>query len=320
MPSNYNAYLIANNLDVRVECPFEVIPGLHLRKPTAEELDRLRSLVAECCKSDMGWIAPYEIKWSRKDTEEPSYTFESLKDPDDWKYWLLEEEGGGNKAHEFSRIAQIVNPVIDLGIRLIYWKNNEQTTMGHAPISHHIGKRHWGFEGRHDGPIVDIIRETELNLIRALHNQLNAITDRHSFISSSLDTFSEVCKLSMYANLRIVGIFSVIESLITHAPRLTETLDSISHQISGKIILLNKRFEDSIPRPEAFGDVSDQKLWKKLYAYRSKVAHGQEPGFTGDLALLKDRPTVHNYLFEECQALLRFSIMEPQLVADLREC
>lgn len=303
-----------------MECPFEVIPGLHLRKPTAEELERLRSLVDDCCKSDMGWVAPYEVRWVKKDTKELSYTLEYLENPKDWKYWVLAEETGGTKAHEFSKIAQIVNPVIDLGIRLITFKDNEPTTYGHAQISHHIGERHWGLTSHLDGPIIDTIQESGLCQIRTLYDQLNAITEKHSFILNSLNTFSEVCMLSRHANLRIVGIFSVIESLITHAPRLVETLDSISHQISGKMILLNRRFEDTIPRPEAFGDVSDQKLWKRLYAYRSKVAHGQIPKFSGALSPLKDRPTVHNYLFEECQALLRYSIMEPQLVADLREC
>ena len=117
-----------------------------------------------------------------------------------------------------------------------------------------------------------------------------------------------------------MGIFSVIESLIAHTPRLAESLDSISHQISGKMILLDRRFEETMNRPEVFGDVPDKKLWKRLYYYRSKVAHGQEPSFTGDFSILGDHGTVHQFLFEKCQALLRYSIMEPQLVADLREC
>lgn len=315
-----HAYLIANNIDVRVDCPLEVIPGLYLRRPTGEELECLRPLVSECCKGGMGWIAPYETQWVKEEPNTISYSLKSLEDPNEWKYWLLADESGGSKAHEFAEIVQIVNPVIELGPRIFTAKQRgDKTLFGHSSISHPIAERQWGFGGGDQG-IADVLQEKELNQIRALHNQLDAISSEHKVILSSIKTFCEVCKLSKHANLRIVGIFSVIESLITHAPRLTETLDSISHQISGKMILLDRRFEETKNRPEVFGDVSDQKLWKKLYAYRSKVAHGQEPAFTGTLSVLGDHGTVHQFLFEKCQALLRYSIKEPQLVADLREC
>ena len=191
MGISHSAYLIANNIDVRVNCPLEVIPGLYLRRPTAEELERLRPLVKECCKGDIGWIAPYEIRWVKEDPNVISYSLKPLEDPTDWKYWLLADESGGSKAHEFAEIAQIVNPVIELGPRIItFGQDGDKTCFAHSPISHHIAERKWGFGGG-DQRIADVLQETELDQIRALHNQLNAIKGEHKSVVSSIKTFCE---------------------------------------------------------------------------------------------------------------------------------
>jgi hypothetical protein len=69
-----------------------------------------------------------------------------------------------------------------------------------------------------------------------------------------------------------------------------------------------------------FDEVSPDNLWKKLYGFRSSIAHGQRPGFSGDYAVLKDIEAVVGFLDEVCKRLLIYSLMEPDLINDLRAC
>jgi hypothetical protein len=66
--------------------------------------------------------------------------------------------------------------------------------------------------------------------------------------------------------------------------------------------------------------VSHDQLWRKLYAYRSAIAHGDRPDFAKELAVLRDTDAVHRYLSDLIAQLLEVALREPLLVGDLREC
>jgi hypothetical protein len=57
-----------------------------------------------------------------------------------------------------------------------------------------------------------------------------------------------------------------------------------------------------------------------MYAYRSLVAHGGTPEFTGGLKLLRDHDTALVLLKDTVKAVMRQTLTEPQLLVDLREC
>jgi hypothetical protein len=55
--------------------------------------------------------------------------------------------------------------------------------------------------------------------------------------------------------------------------------------------------------------------------YRSVVAHGGIPDFTGgELAALKSPDQALKLLKETTKALIRHALSEPQLIVDLRDC
>jgi len=314
-------HLIANNIIFDVICPYEVIPGLQLRKPTSIELQRLRELVANSCNGSMGWYAPYEMNWVPEGHNDGnSYRGEDIKDPESWKYWVLADKKGGRVVHELSNVTLLIDPAIELALSISFMGGpDEKELVGYSGVSHHVGERHWGMSSRSKYR-PNTVGVGHLALLRQLYDKLNGLDDSYSFITNALRTFNQARRISDYSDLRVVGFFAVIESLITHAPRLSETLDSISHQIRGKMILLNKRFDSPVEIPKGFTEMSEEAMWTKLYAYRSIVAHGQRPSFDKKLSPLKDRSSVHRYLENACRALLRFALNEPQLIADLREC
>jgi hypothetical protein len=98
--------------------------------------------------------------------------------------------------------------------------------------------------------------------------------------------------------------------LITHAPRLTETLDSINHQITSKIILLRKRYARMVLPSSYFLQASEESIWKKLYSYRSSVAHGSTVSFDGELQVLKGHDAVVAFLRDNVRELIALSLSE----------
>jgi hypothetical protein len=130
----------------------------------------------------------------------------------------------------------------------------------------------------------------------------------------AVQNFSSLRDISNGSDLVIVGLFAIIESLITHAPRSSESLDSINHQITNKIILLRKRFSRDVLPKAYFMDATEDKIWKKLYSYRSAVAHGTPVNFDGDHQILKDRITVIKFLQDNIKELIILGLKEPEFL------
>ncbi len=315
-----SSFLIANNVEFDTDWPYEIIPGLVLRKPDSDEIPRIQQLVAESCLGNVGWIAPYEMNWISEESDyRASYRSEPIDDQNLWKYWLLHDDEGGDKVIDFDRVLKLVTPAIELAVRLIFSQNKERKiSFGHSTIQYQVGERHWGMQKvNHYTSKVGL---ELLEKLRDLYLRLKEVEENYKFINNALKTFNDLYLVTNYSNLRVVGYFSVIEALITHSPRLTETLDSISHQIRGKMTLLNKRFDIPVDFSAYFCDLSNKTVWSKLYTFRSKVAHGENTDFSKKLSVLKDRETVFNFLENICKSLLRYSLTEPQLLMDLKEC
>jgi hypothetical protein len=131
----------------------------------------------------------------------------------------------------------------------------------------------------------------------------------------SLKLFSEVPVIKGRNELTVLALFAVLESLLTHNPKGES--DSITHQIGSKILLISKRMDIGFDYP-LFGNASFEKIWKKLYELRSRIAHGSSITFTGPLQVLDDVYTVERFMFSALRAVLRFAVQEPQLVLDLK--
>ena len=60
--------------------------------------------------------------------------------------------------------------------------------------------------------------------------------------------------------------------LVTHDTK--DDFDSLNHQISTKMTLLSKRYQRQLDYSGHFGANNHEQIWKKLYGYRSALAHG----------------------------------------------
>jgi hypothetical protein len=123
------------------------------------------------------------------------------------------------------------------------------------------------------------------------------------------------------SELKVIGLFSIIETLLTHAPKNNDPTDSLARQIKHKIPLVRKRGQRPIDHNSIFEDsISEEALWSKLYGFRSKIVHGESADLSGELKVLKDRERVVRFLCEIVKLLLIQSLNEPVLISDLKEC
>ena len=144
--------------------------------------------------------------------------------------------------------------------------------------------------------------------------------EEFSFVTKAIDSFSDLRRVPVQSSLSVVGIFSIIESLTTHAPRSTENLDSITHQITNKIILLRKQYTRPVAPDQYFRSSTEETIWKKLYGYRSKIAHGSLANFNTDYQVLRDHGAVAQFLRDNVKELIILALRNPEFMSDLRRC
>lgn len=119
--------------------------------------------------------------------------------------------------------------------------------------------------------------------------------------------------------LTFLGCFAVLESLLTHEPKPNDPYSSITRQVKTKLALLNSRFDRPIDY-SPFSQVAADKVWTKMYDYRSSIAHGAEPDFIRELMLLNNAQVAQHLLAQTTKSVVRQALREPQLLADLRNC
>lgn len=313
---NRSVALIANHLQVEIELPCKITEKVIIRRPDEKELTTIRELLHQSSAGAAPFWIPYEAVISKEENGglKASHTDDSTQ----WKYWVLCDEDGIS-THKFESTARLIAPSIEIALRLQYCKQkNGEEIFGYSALPPHILERYRLHHKSIQLPVV--FNESTVEQLRQLDDQKQALGEESVFIKEALAIFDDLHRVTDSSNLKTIGYFSVIEALVTHAPRLSETLDSISHQIRGKLILLSKRFVSPVNTNQIFGDIRPEKLWSKLYAYRSAIAHGRRPSFEGELSVLKNTETLASFLELICKQLLILSFKEPELVRDLREC
>ena len=163
-------------------------------------------------------------------------------------------------------------------------------------------------------PNEHVVEQSWVNEVRNLHARIIEVSPKHPDIARALMQFRLV-SCNPAHTLYPLGLFAVLELLLTHDPH--GNYDSLSHQIRTKIPLLERRFDCPIDY-SVFTDSKKETVWKKLYEYRSAIAHGGALQFDRGLSVLKDAPVARGFLEEATKAVLRHALKEPELVLDLR--
>lgn len=155
--------------------------------------------------------------------------------------------------------------------------------------------------------------------VRKIYSMLMAHDNSILDLDKAFKLLFELKDLPRFSPLQVLGYFSLLESVLTHAPKPDDRYDSITRQIKQKLALLNRRWKPPLDY-SAFAAPSHDKIWPKMYAYRSAIAHGGTPNFAGELAVLGSAKNANSLISEAVKKTILQAIEEPQLLADLRDC
>ena len=163
------------------------------------------------------------------------------------------------------------------------------------------------------------ITVADVDDIKKLHNQLRDYKHETISIQNTTQQLLDLEALSYESPLPFLGYFAILESLLTHQPRKTDTIDSITRQIVKKVILLDNRWNPRIDY-SPFPGAKAETIWTTMYGYRSSLAHGGTPDFKNEFQSLGDHRVALKLLKWTVKGVLRQALIEPQLIADLRNC
>ncbi len=302
-------HFIINRVDIEVSLPVEIIPGYVLKRADATMLGRLKQSLALFdnlgrCKS------AYESEYCLTDNRK----YQIIDLPQErWRYWIIESKELLD-THLFKHAAALLKDELLLGLTLIAAPRGERIEWHQGVMANVF---HPGLLFRKTVPKIG---ESELKEWRENHALLVGARDISPKACACAERFFNLSELPESSQFKVIGLFSVLESLITHAPELTEPMDSLTHQIKTKMNLLSRRFQRTLDYNSFFLTSDCNKVWGKLYEYRSKIAHGDEADFQGKLKMLRSPEVVTDFLSEATKLLILLALREPQLIADLKLC
>ncbi|MDO8825814.1 HEPN domain-containing protein [Methylophaga sp.] len=305
---------IASNIDIPEDIlPFNISDDLILRVASEAEIEKLNQHYQKTYGLLAKFVVPFNTVPEKYDDGDGRRGIRYVE-TNRTRCWVITFEGFNGKAEDLNPIAKLLKPKIHFSNTLIFNNHRQLDDSGFifgpgASVDLYVR------ESRKD---IAILSKDELNKLKRYYSHFEKNELAH--VQDAIDLYESSSKLDDESALLTLSYFSIIESLITHKPRLTETLDSITHQIKNKIKLLSKRFEIKPMQDEIFGGIAEANLWKKLYQLRSNIAHGQVYDFSGELKCLRELQNVNSFLDEVVRELIKLAIEEPALVADIREC
>lgn len=312
---------IPNHLDVQDCLPFELMPGYTLMNANDIEVEAIDKNLQK-----MGSILsvtgelPYKLAFEFNHPPEYDHLPDEIihvsttkLNRDLWKYYVVKYEDQGLLLSKYQLAANLMDVAIafDLFQFNIY---EGQYSFGYTPdlvfrffSDNDISKKH-------------DIKLKNLHELKSTYEKMCSIEEHFHGIMNSIYIYNSLRYLQNYSEFKIFGLFTVIESLITHNPSSKETGDSITRQIRTKLPLLFNRIEGGVNYSQQFDDAKEKTIWSKMYSYRSCLAHGKQANFEKDLSILNSPINVHDFLINCIKKLLLLALSEPKLIKDLKEC
>jgi hypothetical protein len=161
----------------------------------------------------------------------------------------------------------------------------------------------------------------ELHQLYLLINKFKSSDFEKTFIGKALMDYRDTLDIENSSPFKIIALFSIIETLLTSNQKNNE--NSINRQLQKKIMLINNQLDNKINFFEYFKGphlLAEETIIEKLYYYRSKIAHGDYYDFENDLQILLDHKATFTFLTLLLKRILVFSMRNPRLIIDLKEC
>lgn len=304
---------IVNVLDVKVDLPISITPTLRLEAATEHQIAEIKRMLV------LGGLSIdfyYEQEWVLvENTEARTVRQTEILPRNRWRYYVISWCGEPSELATFQKAGNLVPPGI-LCYSEVYTaeKFGRGQQMGWKCEYVSVPDSYFKI------PIEALTVDSEM--VEAWRSALSAFMRlnhaAHPGISRAVDTLERFNRLPLSAELRVLGYFMVLEMPLTHNPNDKEIGDSLSHQVSSKVALLQPRLRRPLDYSVFGKEASAATVWKKLYAFRSNIAHGDVPDFGKELSLLKSAADATAFLADATARILRHALDEPVLFDSLK--
>jgi hypothetical protein len=301
------------NVSKLVGCDaLEIIPGRILRRANGGEIEFIKKALASSFRDYSGGGL-----WETRKPKSGKGKFVKLP-KGQWRYFVI-ELGGENQEVEFlEKALSVASSGLEVGfIVSAVTLEKGKVLPGFYYSSPSLFQSLSALSHAH-GPF-KTLTESDGDQVRTIYSRLAAHDNSILDLDKVFKLVFELNDLPRFSPLQILGYFAVLESILTHAPNPDDRYDSITRQIKQKLALLNKRWKPPL-NYSAFAGLSHDKVWSKMYAYRSAIAHGATPNFAGDLTVLGKAENADHLISEAAKKTIVQALEEPQLLADLHNC
>ena len=310
--------LLANVMRIAADAPYEVAPGVVLRKATSAEATTLRELIP-LTSSRLLFIGarnPYETACEATVVGVGHTSYKTYELPEsEWRYHVAAFEGTNEVLHRFVETTMLTPWRLQLGVALLDASGGQLAIVG-DPAQDRVLE-----EANTKDEVLLTLGLPEMDELRHVYSKTEAHSDSRVNLRDVMQRFGQLDAVPAQTPLRFLGYVSILESLLTHKPDPKVPYDSLTRQVRQKMLLLGRRFARPLPYDSCFGLRADHAaIWTKLYDYRSSLAHGVHADFTQRLQLLKSSTTALDFIKAATVATMRQALEEPDLVADLRAC
>ena len=312
----YNRRFIHNWVDFEFITPYKINDELILRKPNSDDLAEIKEHILnnKSLYETYGDQPIYEIE-IELDKDELGFSPKTL-DVERQKYWVFEALSSKYSSNEYNNgddILQYSLNMLDSPLYLSLELENLNSS-SYSPVQSILSKHN--FKNYLYDPFN--FPTSEIEKLKNIINSIEDIKENYPSIFHSIKILNEMSKLSDLSDFKILSYFSILESLITHKPKNSE--DSITKQIVSKIKQINNELSIKINFNFFFKQEDEDKIIKKLYAFRSAIAHGGSFSFEKKKnKILKDRNTVLVFIRHLVKRCICYAILEPQLITDLKK-
>lgn len=302
--------------------PIEIIPKHFLQRADAVQIEIIKETLFKIHPYSGFGVVPYERNavMTQEGPTHKQWSWEPIP-PEDWRYFIITFEGYNSEIHDLSIAASLLKNELEFGFTIMGgfggWPTDNRgygNHMGNAEslLSFFIDNIWSHAELSRLGP-TDIARIAE-------NHKLIRMTTQHDSITRALHLFATLKTLPRQSEMLVLGLFSIIECLITHSPDPKDPTDSITRQVKTKIPLLRKRFDRALQYEAFFDEAKEETIWRDLYRHRSLIAHGERADIKSQTPILRDNDTVRAFLRETVKLLLSLALREPVLITDLKQC
>lgn len=309
-------WFIDTIVDTDIPLPYNVMEDVKLERASPEQIATIKSHL-NSSGVDLNILADnreYEhVPESSPESGEDVLIYKSKSFPKEkWRYFILTFKGNSNKSWELIRLGCIANPPFTCTSCFHTSKEFGRGNVNYVTFYGLDAQAHLALE---KVPILKIA--TISDLIDAM-TKLGNLKKQFPDLQRAAHMLRDLERVPTDSELYYLGLFAILEMLLTHNPQDRENADSLNHQLRTKIPLVSSRMPHKLDYSMFKGNKKSGEIWALLYGYRSSVAHGSVADFKGKLQALGNAFIAREFVDHACRLLVRHALDEPELYRDLK--